>query len=122
MEDRLLHRSTLLTASIATLAAVVACRTERVAAPAAGPAPVAIPAPEVEAAAAPIGVSPLYVLDGHRLPRSASDSTLPAVVRALAPADIVSIEVLKGDAARARYGRDGENGVVVITTTARSKS
>lgn len=62
----------------------------------------------------------LYVIDGHKLPRSERDSTVPAAVRALAPDDIVSIQVLKGSEARERYGPDGENGVVVISTRRKS--
>lgn len=62
----------------------------------------------------------LYVIDGHKLARSASDSTLPAEVRALSPGDIVSIRVIKGSEARQRYGPDGENGVVVISTRRKS--
>lgn len=62
----------------------------------------------------------LYVIDGHKLQRSPRDSTVPAAVRALAPADIVSIQVLKGSEARRRFGIDGENGVVVISTRRKS--
>lgn len=62
----------------------------------------------------------LYVIDGHKLPRSVRDSTVPAAVRALAPDDILSIQVLKGNEARERYGPDGENGVVVISTRRKS--
>ena len=98
-----------------TIAALAACRTERVAAP---PSPSA--APDASASDAAIGATPLYVVDGHRLPRAATDSVMPAAVRALSPDDIVSIEVLKGSAARARYGRDGENGVVLIMTRRKS--
>jgi hypothetical protein len=65
------------------------------------------------------GADVLYVIDGHKLPRSESDSTVPAEVRALAPGDIVSIRVFKGSEARERYGADGENGVVVISTRRR---
>ena len=62
----------------------------------------------------------LYVIDGHKLPRSERDSTVPPEVRALDPAQIVSIQVLKGNEARQRYGADGENGVVVISTRRKS--
>ena len=66
------------------------------------------------------GADVLYVIDGHRLPRSPRDSTVPAEVRALTPGDILSIQVLKGSEARERYGSDGENGVVVISTRRKS--
>ncbi len=66
------------------------------------------------------GAEVLYVIDGHKLPRAPRDSTLPPEVRALDPDDIVSIRVLKGSEARERYGADGENGVVVISTRRKS--
>lgn len=62
----------------------------------------------------------LYVIDGHKLPRAARDSVVPPEVRALDPDDIISIRVLKGTEALARYGPDGENGVVVISTRRKS--
>lgn len=58
----------------------------------------------------------LYVIDGRRLPHAPRDSTVPPEVRALDPADIVSIQVLKGTEALRRYGHEGENGVVLIST------
>lgn len=57
----------------------------------------------------------LYVLNGRVLTRD--DSTgVPAAVRALDPASISSIEVLKGASAKNAYGARGASGVVVITT------
>jgi beta-lactamase regulating signal transducer with metallopeptidase domain len=50
---------------------------------------------------------PLYIVDGAR--------TAVADVRKLDEERIASVEVLKGDAARAKYGDDGRNGVVIIT-------
>jgi len=60
----------------------------------------------------------LYILDGKVLDRSANDTlaVIPSEIRALAPEDVKQIEVLKGEAARKRYGAAGENGVVLITT------
>jgi TonB-dependent SusC/RagA subfamily outer membrane receptor len=52
---------------------------------------------------------PLYVVDGvvqEGAPEQLMDN----------PGDIASVEVIKGEAARARYGRCGENGVILITT------
>jgi len=52
--------------------------------------------------------SALYVVDGKPTPRA---------VAMKIPADkIEKVEVLKGDAARAKYGEDGKNGVILITT------
>ena len=52
--------------------------------------------------------SPLFVIDG----REAADDALSK----LAPADIESISVLKGQTAREFYGDRGANGVVLVTT------
>src|SRR5689334_21061151 len=53
----------------------------------------------------------LYILDGKVLDRVASDTlaVIPSEIRALAPEDVKQIEVLKGEAARKRYGAAGEN-------------
>ena len=63
----------------------------------------------------------LYILDGKVVDRSASDTLalIPSEIRALAPEDVKQIEVIKGEAARKRYGAAGENGVVLITTKRR---
>ena len=63
--------------------------------------------PEGERAGPP--PSPLYVVDGAVVESVPSD---------LDPDDIASIEVLKGEAAQARYGEAGADGVVLITTQA----
>src|SRR5690606_38759817 len=68
--------------------------------------------------------TPLYVVDGMPIASSAPYSTGNSVTgsdvanRALDinPADIESIDVLKGQAASALYGIRGSNGVVIITT------
>lgn len=61
--------------------------------------------------------SVLYVLDGKVLAHTARDSAeLPVELRSLDADDIASIEVLKGEKAKLRYGTAGENGVVLITT------
>ena len=57
----------------------------------------------------------LYVLDGRVL-KTPSGTTLPDEIRTLAPEQIANVEVLKGTAAKERYGSRGENGVVMITT------
>jgi len=79
-----------------------------------------------------VGFDPLYVVDGiiysnavipsgrglaiaAASPTTESDS--PNRVADLNPADIASIEVLKGAAASSIYGAKASNGVVVITTT-----
>jgi len=54
---------------------------------------------------------PLMVVDGVRL----SGSTAAALAD-LPPEEVETIEVLKGPSATARYGTDGANGVIVVTT------
>ena len=59
----------------------------------------------------------LYVLDGKVLAHTAQDSAaMPVELQSLDADDIASIEVLKGEKAKLRYGTAGENGVVLITT------
>lgn len=95
-----------LSIAIAVLLALPACRPARPSST--GPAP--------RQSAAPTGPfvpierrEPLYVIDGVVLPDSLVDR--------LPPRDsIAQIEVLKGAAARARYGDDGAAGVVILTT------
>ena len=60
----------------------------------------------------------LYVLDGKVIDRKPTDTlaVIPSEIRALDPDDVSRIEVIKGEAARKRYGAAGENGVVLITT------
>ncbi|MEM8890520.1 MAG: carboxypeptidase-like regulatory domain-containing protein [Bacteroidota bacterium] len=53
------------------------------------------------------GTQPLYVVDGVIV-----DDPLPD----LKPDDIATINVLKGKSAKDKYGDDGENGVIEITT------
>ena len=63
---------------------------------------------------------PLYVIDGVQIEGSAggsyglTSSTNP--LAGLNPADIESMEILKGPSATAIYGSRGTNGVVIITT------
>jgi TonB-dependent SusC/RagA subfamily outer membrane receptor len=54
------------------------------------------------------GPAPTYYIDGVKADASA--------LKTLAPDRIASVEILKGDAARAQYGADGANGVIRITT------
>lgn len=91
-----------------SIAAVVACRPARLL------HPTVVPAQDERVS---LGSSPdvLYVLDGQMLPRGDS-AGVPAAVRALDPAKIQRIEVLKGAQARRAYGEAGSSGVVIITT------
>lgn len=103
-----MHRARIPTI-VLTLLAALACSPRRGAAPA--------PSPSEEASRVELGSGDvLYVIDGRRLPRVPSDSAVPPEVRALDPADIVSIKVLKGTEALQRFGHEGENGVVLIST------
>lgn len=98
-------RRLLLTCSMLALAA---CRPERLL------HPTVVPANDERVA---LNALPdvLYILDGRMLARG--DSTgVPAAVRALDPARIQTIEVLKGAQARRAYGDAGSSGVVIITT------
>lgn len=52
---------------------------------------------------------PLFYVDGVRVTRAGA-------LRALAPADIERVEVVKGSAAEGRFGEGARNGVIVITT------
>src|SRR5215207_1066740 len=78
------------------------------------------------------GFDPLYVVDGiiysnaviasgrglaNAAANATTESDAPNRVADLNPADIASIEVLKGAAASSIYGAKASNGVVVITTT-----
>lgn len=54
---------------------------------------------------------PLFVIDGSRAGRSLSQVENMVYVD-----DIENIEVLKGNAASARYGLEGNNGVIIIRT------
>jgi TonB-linked SusC/RagA family outer membrane protein len=78
------------------------------------------------------GYDPLYVVDGviysnavipsgrglaNAAASSTTESDSPNRVSDINPADIASIEVLKGAAASSIYGSKAANGVVVITTT-----
>ena len=68
--------------------------------------------------------TPLYVVDGMPISSTSPYSTGNSVTGSdvanraldLNPADIASIDVLKGQAASALYGIRGSNGVVIITT------
>jgi len=99
--------------AILVAAALAGCSAERIVA-----ASAPRPAPPAERVAIRAG-SPLYVVDGRMIARSASDTGLPAEVQLLKPEDVTQIEVIKGDAAKQRYGSAGESGVVLITTKRR---
>src|SRR5690606_8831380 len=68
--------------------------------------------------------APLYVVDGMPIATTPAYSTGNSVTGSdignrgldINPADIVSIDVLKGQAAAALYGIRGSNGVILITT------
>ena len=101
--------------AVLAAAALAGCSSERIVASSA-PRPAA-PVERVAIRAS----APLYVVDGRMITRGQSDSVgLPAEVQQLKPEDVEQIEVIKGDAARIRYGAAGESGVVVITTKRRN--
>ncbi|CAN1545251.1 Alpha-2-macroglobulin [Flavobacteriaceae bacterium] len=52
--------------------------------------------------------NPLYIVDGE--PMNAEQ------IKLINPSDILSMDVLKGDKAKALYGEKGKNGVIIITT------
>jgi hypothetical protein len=54
-----------------------------------------------------VTLEPIYFVDGKRMPAADANK--------IDKARIESVEVLKGEAARAKYGDDGKNGVVIIT-------
>jgi len=54
---------------------------------------------------------PLYVVDGQVLGHPRYDSTF-----VIDPNQVETIEIIKGAEAETRYGKEGRNGVVVITT------
>ncbi|HET9502030.1 MAG TPA: hypothetical protein VFO93_00715, partial [Hymenobacter sp.] len=66
--------------------------------------------PPAPAGAAQTGPAPLYYLDGQAITE--------AQFRALKPADIASIQILKGEQARQMAGEKGSAGIVVVTTEA----
>ena len=57
------------------------------------------------------GLQPLFVLVNSK-----GDTSYVTSAEHLDPNEIDSITVLKGAAAITKYGKDGENGVVIITT------
>ncbi len=71
-----------------------------------------------------LGTEPLFVIDGIPMDNSTSDqgtggglpASMPNRAADINPADIESVNVLRGGAATALYGLRGANGVVVITT------
>lgn len=106
------------------LLATTACAADAIAGPAAAPEPQAVvqatPEPPAVAEAAPRPsvlafhcsssirtAEPLYIVDG--VPFSQPLASLD-------PADIASIEVIKGASAAALYGSRAVDGVVIITT------
>jgi hypothetical protein len=66
------------------------------------------------ASAVQTGPAPLYYLDGRAITE--------AQFKALKPADIASIQILKGEQARQMAGDKGSAGIVVITTEANKNS
>lgn len=76
--------------------------------PIASAAPAAYP--PTPASAVQAGPAPLYYLDGQAITE--------AQFKALKPADIASIQILKGEQARQMAGDKGRAGIVVITTEA----
>lgn len=93
---------------VCSIFAIAACRPERFL------RPTVVPANDERIALRSSG-DVLYILDGRILPR-ADSAGVPAAVRALDPARIRTIEVLKGAKAKQAYGDAGSSGVVIITT------
>jgi len=60
---------------------------------------------------ASVAGEPLYVVDGQVLGHPRYDSTF-----VIDPNQVETIEIIKGAEAETRYGKEGKNGVVVITT------
>ena len=56
-----------------------------------------------------VGASPLYVIDGKIKDKNFDTSSV-------SPSSIAKINVLKGETATKKYGKDGANGVIEITT------
>jgi len=63
--------------------------------------------------------SPLYIIDGVRLKSSPAKKISP--LSSLPQETIASIEILKDATAKALYGDEGKYGVILITTTNKSK-
>jgi|GEM_PF-5062900 TonB-dependent SusC/RagA subfamily outer membrane receptor len=59
-------------------------------------------------------IYPMIILDGVKLPRSVSDKI--ADYNVIDPQNVKDITILKGLAATNRYGQEGGNGVILITT------
>lgn len=59
--------------------------------------------------------NPLFILDGELL-ESSKEGEVPTEIASLDPASIDEISVLKGEEATKKYGREGADGVVIITT------
>lgn len=59
---------------------------------------------------------PLYVLDGVKLATQTKENADELSIDDIDPSDIESVNVLKGELATDKYGEEGKNGVIVITT------
>jgi TonB-dependent SusC/RagA subfamily outer membrane receptor len=92
-------------APILVLITLVACSAERGLAPAPQPQKSALLGCNPHTSRCD---QPLLFVDGKRTPWDGSKD--------LDPATIETVEVIKGTTALARYGHDGRNGVVFITT------
>lgn len=75
-------------------------------------APAALPAGDVESREQIASGDILWVVDGREVSA--------ALARALDPAGIVAVEVLKGRQAISRFGRRAANGAVIVTTRSRT--
>lgn len=60
------------------------------------------------------GKSPMYIILDKNGKRKYADATAKKSLLDIAPDDIESVNVIKGKAATKAYGKEGENGVVVI--------
>lgn len=65
-----------------------------------------------------IQTRPLIILDGIKLPKQEETTNLDEdlTLEGIDPSDIKQIEVLKDQKAVAKYGEEGKDGVVIITT------
>lgn len=59
---------------------------------------------------------PLYVLDGVKLATQTKENADELSIEDIDPSDIESVNVLKGELATQKYGDEGKNGVIIITT------
>jgi bla regulator protein blaR1 len=112
-EPRRRYMKTIMGAAVAGLCLLAACET---------PAPQRVVAPGASKSVAASGATaaskaPLMFIDGVRqAPPTATGKVTIDQLAHVPLADIQSVNILKGQAAIAKYGADGANGVILITT------